>query len=452
MSAVTPLADHYAGVFADLRKALPGRQLPWLEAIRERGMAAFTELGFPTTRNEQWKYTNVRQLTKHTFAPAHGAVRSTLSSGLDQSWLPDLKTHRLAFIDGQYAPELSAPQGLPDGVKLSPLSLALQQSPELLEEHLAHYAHGGANGFAALNEAFMQEGAVLQLADGAVLETPVHLVFVATEHAQPVWQTLRNLIVAGANSQAAVIETYVSAGKSVYLTNTVSETVLGQGARLHHYKLQEEGLEAFHVATHQVHQGRDSDFESHSLSAGARLARNDLNVGLAAEGANCRLYGLYIGGGRQHVDNHTRIDHREPHGTSRELYKGVLGGRARAVFNGQVYVHPHAQRSDAEQSNNNLLLSGDAEVDTKPQLEIYADDVKCSHGATVGQLDENMLYYLRTRGIDEAHARALLTYGFAHDVVERIPLAPIRENVERLLMAQLPHADALDDELVGELT
>jgi Fe-S cluster assembly protein SufD len=451
MNAVTPLTDHYLGAFSDLRGQLPGEQHAWLGSIRDAGIAAFAELGFPTPRNEQWKYTNVRQLTKHHFVNAPRGRQGVLGSGLDQAWLPQLVTHRLTFVDGHYAPELSAPQGLPEGVKLVPLSLALQQMPDVLEQHLARYADGSASGFAALNDAFMQDGAVLQLADGVALEKPVHLVFVGTAHSQPTWHNLRNLLVAGANSSASVIETYVGAGESVGLTNAVTEAVLGAGAQLQHYKLQEEGQKGYHVAVLQVHQERDSNFVSHSISAGARLARNDLNVGLEAEGAECSLYGLYIAGGRQHVDYHTRVDHRKPLGTSREFYKGVLGGSARAVFNGQVYVHPHAQRSDAEQSNRNLLLSPDAEVDTKPQLEIYADDVKCSHGATVGQLDENMLYYLRSRGISEQHARAILTYGFARDVVDRIPLAPVRETVERLLMTQLPDAQVLDEGVVGEL-
>ena len=451
MNAVTPPTDHYVSTFSATSKQLPGERHAWLGTIREEGIAAFTERGFPTPRDERWKYTNVRQLTRHQFVSAPRGRQGTLGSGLDQAWLPQLVTHRLTFVDGHYAPELSAPQGLPDGVKLIPLSLALQQAPELLERHLARYADAGVSGFAALNAAFMQDGGVLQLLDNAILEKPVHLVFIGTTHAQPTWQNLRNLVVAGANSSAAVIETYVG-GDSVGLTNAVTEVVLGSGAQLQHYKLQEEGRKNYHVATMQVHQERESNFVSHSLSAGARLARNDLNIGLEAEGAECSLNGLYIAGGRQHVDYHTRVDHRQPHGTSREFYKGVLGGSARAVFDGQVYVHPHAQRSDAEQSNRNLLLSADAEVDTKPQLEIYADDVKCSHGATVGQLDENMLYYLRSRGISEQHARAILTYGFAHDVVERIPLTPVRETIERLLMSQLPNARALDDELVGELT
>ncbi len=444
MSAVAPLTDHYVETFGARGAALPGEDHAWLRSIREAGIERFATLGFPATSNEQWKYTNVKALTRHRFVPAASAA--ALDAGnLGERALTGLDAHTLVFVDGLFAPALSAAGALPPGVRLLPFAAAVQQLPELLERHLARYADGAANGFAALNEAFMRDGAVLELSAGARLEKPVHLLFVASAHEQPTWQPLRNLVVAGPGSEAVIIETHTSLDAEVYFTNAVSELVLGEGARIEHYKLQAEGPQAYHVATVQVSQGRDSRFVSHSMATGARLARTDLNVSLDAEGAECSLYGLYVTGGRQHIDNHTRVDHRKPHGTSREFYKGVLGGRSRAVFNGQVYVHPHAQHTDAQQSNNNLLLSADAEIDTKPQLEIYADDVKCAHGATVGQLDEHMLYYMRSRGIEERRARAMLTYGFAHDLIENMPLAPIREAIEHLLMARLPDAEYLGD-------
>ncbi len=443
MSAVAPLTDHYLDSFGGLQTGLPGSGLDWLQEIRERGIARFGEIGFPSTREEQWKYTDVRPLLKHRFASAAPSDAAFDIDVLGDAWLPALDCYRMTFVDGHFSPSLSDLSGLPRGARAQPLPAALAQMPELVHAHLARHADAGASGFAALNDAFMQDGACLHLAPGVALDKPLHLVFVATAHDEPVWHHLRNLVVAGSDSEAVLVESYIHAADSVYLTNAVSELVLEDGARLQHYKLQRESQQGYHIATLQFGLSRDSNLVSHVVSSGARLARNDLNVGLDAEGAECSLYGLYVTGGRQHTDNHTRVDHRRPHGTSREFYKGVLGGRGRAVFNGQVFVHPHAQKTNAEQSNKNLLLSADAEVDTKPQLEIYADDVKCGHGATVGQLDENMLYYLQARGIEESRARAMLTYGFAHDVIEKMALTPVRESIEHLLMTQLPDTEHL---------
>ncbi len=248
-------------------------------------------------------------------------------------------------------------------------------------------------------------------------------------------------MVADENSQAHVIESYVSLGGGSYFSNAVTEVVLGQNASIEHYKLQEESTNAFHVATLQTHQGRDSRFVSHSVSFGGQLTRNDIRAVLSAEGTDCTLNGLFMVDGRQHVDFHTTVEHSQPHGTSQEYYKGILDGRSRGVFNGRVHVHPGAQKTDATQSNKNLLLSRNAEVDTKPELEIYADDVKCSHGATVGQLDPDALFYLRARGIDEGSARGLLTYGFAQDIIDRMPIQHVRERLEQALVARVPDSD-----------
>jgi Fe-S cluster assembly protein SufD len=281
------------------------------------------------------------------------------------------------------------------------------------------------------------DGAYIHLGRGARLAKPIHLLYVTTGAGGPLLSQPRNLVVAEEDSQAILIENYVAVGEAAYFTNALTEVVVGPHAMIEHYRLQEEGTKAYHIGGLHAHLDRDGRFTAHGIDLGGRLVRNDLRSVLDAEGAECHLNGLYVIGGRQHVDNHTHIDHAKPRGTSREFYKGVLDGRSRAVFHGRVVVHPDAQHTDAQQVNNNLLLSRDAEADTKPQLEIYADDVKCAHGATVGQLDPDALFYLRSRAVDEAAARDLLTYAFARDVLSRLRLEPVRSQLERNLAAKL---------------
>lgn len=441
MSAVLPLENHYTDSFASVRGTLPGAGLPWLDALRGKAMEHYAVTGLPTTRVEEWKYTNVRAIARHTFQTSPETCTGLMEDDLGEALMEDLGAHRFTFLNGRYSPQLSRPGALPDGVKIRSMSAALQEMPEVLEPVLARYADDSASGFAALNLAFFTDGAVLVLEEGARLERPVQLVFLSTAQGDPASHNLRNLVLAGAGSAATVIEHYLSIGDPVYLNNAVTEIVLSANAEVEHYKLQQESQKGFHVATLQAHQAQDSRLTSHSVSVGASLARNDINSVLDAEGAGCDLNGLYITGGRQHVDYHTRVEHRKPNGTSREYYKGVLSGKSRAVFNGKVHVHQDAQKTDAEQGNRNLLLSRDAEIDTKPELEIYADDVKCSHGATIGQLDETSVFYLRSRGVPHAIARGMLTYGFAHDVVERMGLEPVRHLIEEILVRKLPHVD-----------
>jgi Fe-S cluster assembly protein SufD len=282
----------------------------------------------------------------------------------------------------------------------------------------------------------MTDGAYLRLAPGVTVKGPIQLLFIASEAALAIQP--RNLFIAGEGSSAAIVEHHVAVDESGYLTNTVSDIVVGAGASIEHHKLQEESPKAFHIATVNVAQAANSRFVSGSFALGGRLARTGITVSLQAEGASCTLDGLYVTDGRQHVDHHTRVDHRQARCTSRELYKGVLNGASRAVFSGRVVVHPDAQGSDAVQTNHNLLLSENAEIDTKPQLEIWADDVKCSHGATVGQLDEAQVFYLRSRGIDEAAARAMLTRAFAMEIIERVQVHALQGRLDELLQAKLP--------------
>lgn len=437
----TTAADFYRDEFARVASALPGGHLPWLRRAREAGLASFADTGLPTLRQEDWKYTSVAAIEKGRFAlaaltpPAPDCVTAQQIEGWS---LPD--TQRLVFVNGHYQPRWSRMAPLPAGVTLASLAEVLERDPERLESMLGPAPDACPSGypsaFAALNAAFMSDGTYVHLAAGVALDTPIHLLFVTTEAGLAV-QT-RNLVMADAGSRASLIEHHVAVGEGACFTNVITDLVAGRDAEIEHHKLQQESLKAFHVAAVNADQQHGSRFTSRSFALGAGLARIDIRVGLNAEHAACALDGLYMTDGRQHIDHHTRIDHARPHGTSREFYKGVLAGASRAVFNGKVIVHADAQHSDADQTNRNLLLSDNAEVDTKPQLEIYADDVKCSHGATVGQLDPEQIFYLRSRGVDDASARALLTFAFAEEVIARVGLAPLRARLEKLLLGRLP--------------
>lgn len=432
--------DHYLAQFAETKSRLPGNDLPWLRAQREAAIARFAARGFPTTREEDWKYTSVRPIEKQPFrlnAP-RGAVMQTSVEALGF----DLPVHRLVFVNGRFAADLSALGTLPAGASVRDLRTALSDTPRELEGRLGEIVDVNAHPFAALNTAFIDDGAYIGLRGGTVLDKPLHLLFLTTDDgiAHP-----RVLVVAGENSQATIIEHYAGIGDHAYFNNAVTEVVAAEGAFIEHYKLQQEGIKSFHVAGLHVRQEKDSRFVSHSISLGGALVRNDITTLLGGAGGECALNGLYLATGRQHVDFHTLIDHASAHATSREFYKGVLDGRARGVFNGRVLVRQDAQKTDAQQTNKNLLLSVDAEIDTKPQLEIYADDVKCAHGATVGQLSEEAVYYLRSRGIDAATARSLLTYAFADDVIRQIRLAPVRTRLEQLLLARLPGSERVKE-------
>jgi Fe-S cluster assembly protein SufD len=319
------------------------------------------------------------------------------------------------------------------------------------EAHLGKHAPATSQAFVALNTAFLKDVAVVHVPAGRIVETPIHLVFIA--QGDEIASHPRVLIVLERGAAATIVESYVGIGEGRTLSNAISEIVLADGAILTHYKLLQEPEETFHIGTTQVHQERDSVFTSFAVAVGSQLARSELNVTLAAPGADCTLNGLYVVEGSQHVDNHTAIEHAQPHGTSRQLYKGVLDGRSRAVFNGKVVVQPGAVATDAQQTNRNLILSDAALVDTKPQLEIRDNDVRCSHGATIGQLDEDQVFYLKSRGMGEHRARSLLTYGFANEVIARMKLEPIRVELDRLLLNRL-EPDLEDDELpdaeVGE--
>ena len=356
---------------------------PWVERLREDAFQRFAQSGFPTTHDEEWRFTNVAPIARGRFVnePAAGKVTD-------------------------------APGGAPAG---------------LAETYLGKLASPGGNAFVALNTAFLQDVVVVYVPRGAVVPKPVRIDYTGREaaHTAP-----RTLIVVGADAHCTIVESYSGTGS--YFTNAVTEIVAGDRAVVDHYKVQREGAGAFHISTTQAELGRSTNFTTHSISLGGALVRNDVNVVLS-DGTDATVNGLYIVNGTQHVDNHTSIDHARPHGTSHELYKGILDGRASAVFNGRILVRKDAQKTDSKQTNKNLVLSDDAVIDTKPELQILADDVRCTHGATIGQLDAESLFYLQSRGIGKEQARSLLTYAFAQDVIDRVQVPDLREKLEKVL-------------------
>jgi Fe-S cluster assembly protein SufD len=422
--------------FDRFEKETVGSRLGWLQEIRQDAIERFRELGFPSARNEDWRFTSVAPIARTPFQLAAENARHGLTpEQLDRLTFRAGEGARLVFVNGRYARDLSSPQRVPDGLVVASLAEVLDAHPDWVEPYLARYAAYESYPFTALNTAFIRDGAFVSVPRGTVIAQPIHLIFVSTAPGEAAVSHPRNLVIAGDHSRAAVVESYVGPDESTYFTNAVTEVVADDHAVLDHYKLQREGDQAFHVATLQVHQARGSNVSSHFISLGGALVRNEINAVLDAEGCECTLNGLYMATGRQHVDNHTVIDHARPRCVSHELYKGILDGRAHGVFNGKIFVHQDAQKTDAKQTNQTLLLSDDATINTKPQLEIYADDVKCTHGATVGQLDEEALFYLRSRGIDLAAARSLLTFAFANDVIGRIKIDPLRARLEEVLLA-----------------
>jgi Fe-S cluster assembly protein SufD len=437
--------DIYLANFAQLEEDVANNGQSWTLPMRKAAILRFAELGFPTTRLEEWKYTNVAPLARIPFQPAQHGSQALASEALAAATIPELVGTQLVFVNGHYVSKFSSLRALPRGVEVGDLATVLSRHPEWLEAHLARYAGYEDQAFVALNTAFMQDGACIFLPRGSVLEEPIQLLFIAIPHGDAIISYPRNLIVMGDDTQATVIESYIAPGNGVYFTNAVTELVLGQNAIADHVKLEWESPGAFHIATLQVHQDRSSNFASHAIAVGGALVRNDLNVVLTGEGGESTLNGLFMGTSQQHIDNHTRIDHVKPYCTSRELYKGILDGKARGVFNGKIVVHKNAQKTDAVQTNKNLLLSQDASVDTKPQLEIFNNDVKCSHGSTIGQLDEDSIFYLRSRGLGKEAARSLLTYAFASEIVNRIKLDPIRAKLNDALLTWLPRGERVKE-------
>ncbi len=427
------LSQHQA-----LSQQLPGNHLPWLKAIRQTALEQFAEHGFPSPREEEWRYTNVTPIERTLFEPIQNSLNLP---NIDPAWLtrytlPDCDI--MVFVDGWYASTLSSLSEPFNGTVIGSLSEVLEQQPDMVETAFNRSLTDETSGFIAFNSAWFSDGAVIHLAKNSTLERPIQLLHVATQpQARSVY---RHLITAGSGATGSIIETYVGIEGANHLTTAVCEVTVGDNAQLDLTKLQFENDQSYHFGGSYANLADYGRLNHQSYSFGGLLARNELHVRLG-RAAECQLNGLFLAANRQHVDNHTRIDHLEPHGISREQYKGILDDRAQGVFQGRIVVHKDAQKTDSAMNNRNLLLSANAEIDTKPQLEIHADDVKCAHGVTVGELAEESLFFLRSRGIDEASARNMLLFAFANEIVEQSSFEPLRHLILDQMLNCLPQAD-----------
>jgi Fe-S cluster assembly protein SufD len=411
----------------------------WLQDLREKAAARFSALGFPSVREEEWRFTNVAPIASRDFRRAD--TTAPAAALVDAIPFGDA-ANRIVVVNGRFSNELSRLSSVPAGLRAGSLASfvngGLQADSEFAQRYLGQLADFNDRAFAALNTAFVDDGAYLYIPDKLAVSEPLHILFLSasTPGAPAAISHPRCLVVAGDGSQARIVETYAG-NDSEYFTNAVTEVFAGENAVLDHYKVQQESVAAFHIASMHVHAARSATFSSHSFSLGGRLVRNDVMAILDGEGAEVTLNGLYLADGDRLVDNHTTIDHARPHCPSHEVYKGILGGRARAVFNGKIIVRQDAQKTDAKQTNRALLLSDGALINTKPQLEIFADDVKCTHGAAIGQLDDDAIFYLRARGLTYFEARDMLIHAFAGEILDRVQVEPLKAALESELYAQL---------------
>ena len=439
---MTTPVEQYVSEFANVKANLPGPALPWLDIIRKQAIRSIDRNGFPHRRHEEWKYTDISSIADTFFQPVQGTAPTLLWKELNALGLDFTDSYPMIFLDGRYTPLFSDSLKPPDGISIESLQHVLTVNPESVKKHLTRFSETGSNVFTDLNTAFMNDGSFIYLSKNAKMTQPIQLVFVSTSQKEPVVSQPRNLVILAEGAKASVVQRFISLNQnSDYLTNVVTEIFLDQHAQLEHLVIQEENFSTSHINTIRVQQNKQSHFASQVFTFGGGLTRNNLDIELNAEEAECSLDGLFMANGDQHIDNHTRVDHKNPSCTSRELYKGVLDSNGRGVFNGKVYVHPDAQQTKAFQKNTNLLLSKNAEMDTKPQLEIYADDVSCSHGATVGQLDEKAVFYLRSRGLDETKARDLLIYSFVEEMIQKVRFEQLRDQLRNTLNVKLSATD-----------
>ena len=436
MTTAIQNVETYLETFTEFQKRAAGNKLSWLRTLRDDAFSRFCETGFPTTHDEDWRFTNVSPIARTEFSLPKGKHASASRSHLKQ-WRLANAAAQLVFVDGQFLPELSEFKAAPASVSIASLREELAKGSKLVEAHLGRYLNIQRDPFSALNSAFTEDGAVVHVGRGVTLEAPIHLLFVSSASDVPVMVHPRNLLIFDQESQATVIEEYVSLGGGTVLCNSATELLAGENSTISHYMIEREDQQAFNISTLRIQQERSANVVSHSLLLGGGLVRNNVHPVLAGEGGECLINGLFVGEGRQHLDNYMHVEHASPHCSSRQFYNGILDGHSHGVFHGRIVVHKDAQKTDAKQTNRNLLLSDDAQIDTKPQLEIYADDVKCTHGATIGQIEENALFYLRSRGIDEVSARRLLLLAFASECVDRMKPGIARTHAERLIHEHL---------------
>ena len=440
----TKQTDPYLKAFERFEKAGASTQPSWLFPLRKAGIARFAELGFPTLQHEDWRFTNVASIAKLPFKPVLDASLASLTPGaLAQFPFAKLPGTRLVFVNGHFAATLSTAPAQKDGIKVSNLAAALASDSSLIEKHLGQYASTEGNAFAALNSAFFADGGFVFVPAGKAIDEPVQFLFINTSKDAGATTHPRNLIIVEREAKLTVIESYVSLASAPTFTNAVTEFALGDNAVVEHCKFQDESTEAFHIAALHSHLGRAVSFASHSIATGAKLARNNLRTTLDGENIEAILNGVYLTNGDQLADHYMIVDHAKPNCASHEYFNGILAGKSKGVFHGRILVRPDAQKTDAKQTNKNLLLSDDATADTKPQLEIYADDVKCTHGATIGQLNDESIYYLRSRGIGLETARRMLIHAFAGEIIDRVKHDALREELDALVWDRLEQHEAV---------
>jgi Fe-S cluster assembly protein SufD len=440
VSAVAELmemSNSYSTRFEQMESESDRDGRAWLLPVRRSAFTRFSELGFPTTRNEEWRFTNVAPIAKGNFAPAERDVADVSDAMVASLALPRESCSLLVFVNGRYSPQLSSTAGLPNGVSVSSLAEAIRRGNECVKAHLAQHAAFDDHAFAALNTAMLEDGVFIHAAKGVVVERPIQCLFVSVPDEPAMSTHPRILIVGEATSQLTVIESYVGAKGGTYFTNPVTEVVAGDGAVIDCYKVLRESDEAFHVGVYQINQARDTHVSLHVSSLSGGLVRNDISTVLDGEGGDCHLTGVTLLDGKRHVDNHLVVDHAKPHCDSREYFKAVLDGASRSVFSGRINVRKDAQKTDAKQTNMSLLLSAEAQVESKPQLEILADDVKCTHGATIGQVDDEAIFYLQSRGLHAAAARKMLIRAFVGECVDLVKVEPLRLQLDEMMVQAL---------------
>jgi Fe-S cluster assembly protein SufD len=442
----TQAPEKYLEIF-DQFGSRTASQPRWLQSLRQDAFARFSETGFPTTHDEDWRFTNVAAVAS---TPFDLAGPDTVSKEQLERFGASEFTCCLVFVNGFFSGELSTLPALPKGVTVGSMAAQLRNDPASVEQHLGRYLNIERDAIAALNTAFIEDGVYVHVPRGVVVETPIYVLYVTVSGAAPAMNHPRNLIVAEESSQVTVVEDYVSLGEGITFSNAATELVVGDNAHVSHYMVVREGEQAYNFSTLRIQQGRHANVATHSLLLSGALVRNNVHPVLAGEGSECLINGLFMANGRQHMDNYMLVEHASPHCDSRQFYNGILSGQSHGVFHGRIIVHKDAQKTDAKQTNRNLLLSDDAQIDTKPQLEIYADDVKCTHGATIGQFDDNALFYLRSRGLAEAAARHVLLLAFANECLDRMNSPQLRDHLEKLVVAGLPEAATFSGPRLGE--
>ena len=434
MKEILEMNKYYASKFTEFEKNLNGDSETFWHSGRKEGAAELEKLAFPTLKDEEWKYTNVAPILKHSFRPAGTIPAEIHKETINKAILNEIESDLMVFVNGNFNSEYSRISDLPEGVVITSLRSAVKEYPELVKRHLGNYVVSD-NAFRAMNKAFALDGFFIFLPKGKTVERTLQIVSIAS--GENIAINSHNLIVAEENSEIKIINTFRSEGVGTNLTNLVNEFALAENSRVHYYKIQNENEESFHIDRTQAHQKDNSEFTHLSFSTGGKIARSDINSELDGENIQTHFYGLYLANNSQHVDNHTFADHAKPNCESNELYKGILDDNSRGVFNGKIMVRPDAQKTNAYQSNKTILLSDSARIDTKPQLEIFADDVKCSHGATVGQLDETAYFYIRSRGVPAELAKSMLIRAFANDVVEKVKIPELRKNLNHRIFEHL---------------